>query len=156
MIRKINKYINEHELVFYKCFTLILLAMLCFVACYDCYMLTIYSGKPQIALHKDILWKNDTTQTIGLYHPQNTIDVSIKAGNIGQTLVHEYGHYLYYKILSKEDRDYFDNDLCVNYFSGYRCEEQFAELFARNIIYNLDGDDEINIYFNNIREQYLE
>ena len=155
-LNDLNDYVKKHELTVYKWFTFILLIMMIGSSCYEIYKVTLYSGKPQIALYKEVLWTNDTTQTIGLYHHENHIDVSIQSGDIGKTFVHEYGHYLYYKVLTKEERRYFDEELCPEYYDGYKCEEQFAELFAVNIIYKFEQDTEPNRFINQIKEEYLE
>jgi len=124
---------------------------LLFLACgfvwgilFNCWM----SDSPTIELRKGILYEKEVDNigflVIGNYNPdRNHIKISLSSKDIQNTLIHEYGHYIY-EVLNKKDRDYWDNELCnkskkiYSYKDSQLCNEWFAIQFASYIQGNYD------------------
>jgi len=108
----------------------------------------IIKNKPTIEINKGILYeknvKNIGFPVIGNYNiKSNHIRVSLSSKDIKNTLIHEYGHYIY-EILSKEDLNYWNNEICntSKKIEGYEdydlCNEWFARKFATYTLGNYD------------------
>jgi len=67
----------------------------------------------------------------GYYPKRNHIVVSLSSDDVENTVLHEYGHHIY-EIMDKEDRDYWNNELCnkskkiFSYKESQLCNEWFA------------------------------
>ena len=73
---------------------------------------------------------------MGGYSPKkNYIVVSLSSDDLENTILHEYGHYIY-EVMDKKDREYWDNELCnkskkiFSYKESQLCNEWFAIQFA--------------------------
>jgi len=95
----------------------------------------------------------------GAYYPyKNKIRVSLSSDDIANTLIHEYGHYIY-RTLSKKDLDYWNNDLCntskriEGYTESQICDEWFARQFAAYTLGNYDIPE--SEFMNKVHAYYL-
>jgi len=149
-------------------------------------LLDSVNGYPTISLHKDreILETLNTTVllgTVGTYRGSiNHITISLQSSNTTQTLYHEYGHYIYDKLLNSSMRAYWV-DVCCNkeyVFEGYKmsltCKEQFTRSFTDYLdygmwtlnmdiftfhpefFYNKNATKEIYMFLNQTYNQYIE
>jgi len=94
--------------------------------------------QPTIEFKKGLL---DYDEEFGLmqmggYSPKkNYIVVSLSSDDLENTILHEYGHYIY-EVMDKKDREYWDNELCnkskkiFSYKESQLCNEWFAIQFA--------------------------
>ena len=119
--------------------------------------------KPTFEITKGILYEKNVSNigfsVIGNYNIKtNHIKVSLSSDDIANTLIHEYGHYIY-KSLSKEDFDYWNNKLCntSKKIEGYETEDQCNEWFARKFATYTLGEYDIpeREFMNKVHAYYL-
>ena len=131
------------------------------------------SENPRVVLHTQPLreWYNAKYQgrTVGQYDPRDaTIHISLitnSSRSIAYTLLHEYGHYLSYRISDDEHERW--NGFCnhtteynVVYYHGYGeehwCSEQFADGLATYILRTPDLPDEQQEFFAVLVHKYVQ
>lgn len=116
---------------------IILICVLCAINGFNI-GIRIHAQQPTIEFKKGVLDYDEgigSTQ-FGSYYPhQNNIIVSLADDDFENTVLHEYGHYIY-KVLDRKDREYWDNELCnisrkiESYKDSELCNEWFAIQFA--------------------------
>ena len=81
---------------------------------------------------------------MGSYSPKrNNIVISLSSDAFENTVLHEYGHYIY-ELMDKKDRDNWNNELCnkskkiFSYKDSQLCNEWFAIQFATYLQGNYD------------------
>ena len=113
--------------------------------------------QPTIELKKGLLEYDEEIglMQMGGYLPRkNHIIVSLSSDDFENTLLHEYGHYIY-EAMEDEDRDYWDNELCnkskklESYKDSELCNEWFAIQFAIYIQgnYNIPEREFMNMVY---------
>lgn len=94
--------------------------------------------QPTIEFKKGVLDYDDAIglMQLGSYYPnRNHIVVSLSSNDVENTVLHEYGHYIY-ESMDKKDRNYWNNELCntskkiFGYKDSQLCNEWFAIQFA--------------------------
>jgi hypothetical protein len=91
--------------------------------------------------------------TYGLYQSDNSIQAIVKYGDTEDTIYHEYGHYIYFKKLTRSERKEWDTVYCPMmddypaYMPDEQCSEKFAEAFKYYIKTKGKYQEYIEMYF---------
>lgn len=111
------------------------LVVLCFSIIIESF---VTKSLPRVEV-KDMLGNSGEIYSSGKYEKGfNKITIYSWDRESDNTLIHEYGHYIYEKLMTKKEKEYFNENICNDIeIKGYEedeiCSEQFARQFQEMV-----------------------